>query len=243
MYTNIPPQHQKNHIGFALIAVLFSLVILILLFGSAQKNFLTHTMLIGAQFHKVEQDAVRPNLMALSQIYADTAEPVTVQLDGQDLSAHFQDVGGLVDLNYASPELLELLLNALGLAPHQTSTAILAFRDFRQTGLRLQRVSDFARIARLDPATIPNLANFATVHSGRTGIAPDIAPIILLELLTGTTGSRDFLKSKISGKFHSPASGNLFRVVFQTQSTPQEIIVAIISLSQNSDVPRIVQFQ
>lgn len=187
----------------------------------------------------VTRSAFPSNFFVIGQIFADTSLPVAVELNGQILEANFQDVGGLVDLNYASPELLEGLLIALGLTSQEATAVMLTFRDFRRTGLGLQRVSDFERIVGLVPNTLPTLANFTTVHSGRTGIAPDVAPLRLLELLTGGAGSREHLKAQLPARLHSPSSGTIFRVKAPALSPA----VAIISITSGSNAIHVLQFQ
>lgn len=239
---NMTLNGTKDQPGFALIAVLFSLVILVLLFGSAQKNFISHATFLGAQTHKENAEIVRQNIEAISQLYMANLAPISVELNGQSITPEFIDVGGLVDLNSATPDLLTKLLLGLKLSPVQASEAVAALRTFRRTGARLNRVSDFHRITGLTATTLPDLITFATVHSGRRGVAPNESPLALLEVLTGMTGPRDFLEANIKPVFTSPPSNMMFQVIVETDQMAQNRYAAVVDTSEQNRV-RVVQYQ
>lgn len=96
-------------------------------------------------------------------------------------------VTGLVDLNTASPELLNLLLEGYGLPQARINQALETFQFWRGEGRKLQRVSDFGRVSGLTVNELPDLSKLATVFSGRDGIAIDQAPNQLLGHLFGTS--------------------------------------------------------
>lgn len=195
---------NKDQSGFALIAVLFSLVILVLLFGSAQKNFIAHATFLGAQTHKEADDIIVQDLIAIIHLYSTNPDITSIEIDGEAMSIDFQDAGGLVDLNTASPDLLHLLLTGIGI--EDVSTTLAKYQSWRRQGYKLQRISDFARITGLPFSVTADLAPFATVKSGRKGIDPDSAPLALLEILTGATGSGEYLAELIPAPLRSPAS-------------------------------------
>lgn len=195
---------RKSQSGFALIAVLFSLVILVLLFGSAQKNFVAHATFLGAQYHREDRNLVDKDLIAIIQLHSVSPDIISVEFDGETLLVSFQDVGGLVDLNTASPDLMNLLLTNIGI--ENVSDILLTYRNWRRQGYQLQRISDFARVTGLPFTVTDQLAHLSTVKSGRKGIDVATAPVALLEILTGETGQREYLAERIPEAFRSPAS-------------------------------------
>lgn len=231
---------NNNQSGFALIAVLFSLVILVLLFGSAQKNFVSHATFLGAQYHKENKDILQQNLIAISQLYIANPAPISIEINGQTVTAEFIDVGGLVDLNAASPDLLTQLLLGLDLTSLQASNAVTSLREFHRAGARLNRVSDFHHITQLDTTTLPNLSAFATIHSGHRGIAPSHSPLALLEALAGTSAPREFLEASIKPDFVTPASNTVFHVVLTHNQDIGSRHSAIINVNDQTTV-RIIQ--
>ena len=54
---------------------------------------------------------------------------------------------------------------------------------WRRSGRRLLRASDFLRVTGAGQDRLADLQAIATVHSGRRGIAPDVAPAGVLETL------------------------------------------------------------
>lgn len=114
------------------------------------------------------------------------------------------DVGGLVDLNAASPSLFEWLLRGLGVAPERAvalAAAIADFRDqddvpgvngaesaaYRAAGLGhgpknapFETVTELDQVLGMDLALLNRLRVMATVHSRQPGIDPNVAPPELL---------------------------------------------------------------
>lgn len=229
---------NKNQSGFALIAVLFSLVVLVLLFGSAQKNFVGHATLLSAQYHSEARDLADQNLDAIMRLYSIDRTISELAIDGQKVKISFQDVGGLVDLNTASPDLLRLLLTNLGV--ENLAAALNQYQIWRSQGYKLHCVSDFARITNLPPAIAATLAPMATVSSGRKGIDPNAAPLALLELLTTATGTKEHLASLIPENFRSPAS-NVNYLVTLTDTDQTIAAQATIHVANNQNAGLILQ--
>jgi general secretion pathway protein K len=92
----------------------------------------------------------------------------------------FQDEGGLVDLNSASPALLAILLRQVGAAPEKAA-AIVAARGPETAPTPFYSTLDLARVPAIGPALLHRLLPLITVHSGQTGIDPKTAPALLAD--------------------------------------------------------------
>lgn len=229
---NMTVNGNKDQSGFALIAVLFSLVILVLLFGSAQKNFISHATFLGAQYNNEAGDVLDQNLIAIIQLYSTNPDITSIEIGGQTMSISFQDVGGLVDLNTASPDLLNLLLTNIDV--EDVLAALTKYQNWRRQGYKLQRISDFVRVTGLPYSVTADLAPFTTVKSGRKGIDPDSAPLALLEVLTGATGSEEYLAELIPETLRSPASNVNYTVsLIGSDGTIISKVTAHIPANQN----------
>lgn len=90
----------------------------------------------------------------------------------------YQDEGGLVDLNSASPALLAALMQDVG-APPDKAAAILAARGPDTAPALFYSTLDLARVPGIDAALLHRLLPLVTVQSGQTGIDPKTAPAIL----------------------------------------------------------------
>ncbi len=90
-----------------------------------------------------------------------------------------QDVNGLTDLNTAAPDILERVVVAFDLGPE----AMVDYIAWRRSGRRLLRASDFLRVTGAGQDRLAELLAVAAVHSGRRGIAPDVAPVEVLTIL------------------------------------------------------------
>jgi hypothetical protein len=126
------------------------------------------------------------------------------------------DVGGLVDLNAASADLIEWLLRGLGLAPERATTlaaAIVDFRDeddvpgvngaesaaYRAAGLPhgpknapFETVTELDQVLGMDLALLGRLQAVTTVYSRQPGIDPTVAPreILSAAAVASGTGAR-----------------------------------------------------
>ncbi|WP_133840735.1 hypothetical protein [Pelagimonas phthalicica] len=109
----------------------------------------------------------------------DPSDKIELPFLGDQASLWLQDVGGLIDLNSAAPDLLNLLAREFSVS----EDAMERFRQWRRTPHRLQSVTDFARVAEIDPEIVEGLDPFATVYSGRFGVAIEEAPIALQSAL------------------------------------------------------------
>lgn len=195
--------------GFALVVVLFSLAILTLLFSAASTRTLASLQFGTAEVVASERAAVR--IEALDALVA-LGRPEGDRLDWGGQMFRLQSTGGLVDLNTAAPELLERLLAGYGFSTTEQADALQSYRMWRRTGYRLQRVSDFVRVAGLTSEDLPDLAALATVHSGRSTISAEQAPLSLLQHLTGAQGDVDTLTGLLPPALLGVATSTNFAV-------------------------------
>lgn len=201
--------------GFALIVVLSTLSIVALLFAIASSRFISSLMYGEAEIvlGKREQENRAFAELALGAFgqgtsRIDPSDPMILQNEKNEIKLVLQDVGGLIDLNAAAPDLLDTLTDSLDMP----IDAIEIFRDWRRTPYRLQSVADFSRVANVPYEDGLRLRKFATVHSGRSGISPDAAPSELLTLLEGVSEASLPSGAHIPPAWRTPASGVNYQV-------------------------------
>jgi len=91
----------------------------------------------------------------------------------------YQDEGGLVDLNAASPVLLAALLRKAGAAPEKAAAivaGVLASRGPETAQTPFWSTLDLARVPGIDASLLRRLLPWVTVDSGQPGIDPTTAP-------------------------------------------------------------------
>lgn len=205
--------------------VLSSLLLLTALFAIASQRSLGHIYGQTSELDLAARQVANAEILgllislppsAISEGNIDLPEPYA------DVSMRIQDVGGLIDLNAASPELLERMYAQLGFIPQ----AAAEFRDWRRDGRRLLRVSDLIRITGEQSA---NLDKVATVYSGRRGISADLAPPEVVHLFGTVSGN-------IPVAFQSAPSGVNYAVY-----SDQGNYLGVISVSQYDGQSRILE--
>lgn len=195
--------------GFALVVVLFSLAILTLMFSAASTRTLA-----GLQFNAGEvvvSDRFDERIEILDALKT-LGRPEEDRLSWAGREIRLQSVGGLVDLNTASPEILERLITGYELSATDIASALQNYRTWRRQGYRLQRVSDFSRVTGIETEKLPNLKSLATVHSGRAVLSSEQMPTELLAHLTGGQDSRDIMISLLPPNLLGPATSANFAV-------------------------------
>ena len=174
--------------------VLFSLTVLTLIFGTSSARTLAHieqsrtNALLSQRLHDNAQLAG-----VLLKLGVGSFDPAEGQTPAVLRGLTLQPATGLVDLNTASPALLRLLLEGYGLPDAKIREALDAYRTWRREGRKLLRVSDFYRVTGLTADMLPKLVSFATVYSGRTGVAADQAQLALLQHLLRSEERREVL--------------------------------------------------
>jgi general secretion pathway protein K len=163
------------------------------------------------------------------------------------------DVGGLVDLNAASANLLEWLLRGLGVAPDKAAAlaaAILDFRDeddvpgvngaesaaYRAAGLAhgpknapFETVTELDQVLGMDLALLDHLRAVATVHSRQPGIDARVAP---REVLSAAAASPRIGAAAASPKLGAPEAADIppeFRIASRGRAFRVTVAVQLLS--------------
>jgi len=215
--------------GFAIVVVLASLLILTTLFAIASQRSMAYVQNQGAERQLAQRQADNAAILTILHNLSSEdflGETITLSEPFEGLSLRLQDVGGLIDLNTAAPELLELLF--VGLEFPQTAAA--DFRSWRREGRRLIRIDDIIRITDADPSILNDLSRVATVFSGRRGIAPDIAPPEL-NLILNRNGNLPI------ENFTSAPSGTNFAVYVGDR------LIGAISILDSADQSRVLELR
>lgn len=172
----------RPNAGFALITVLFTLATLTVLFAVTTSRVVSERAELRTDQHLLSNSARTADLLRFAAAWKreNSQDVLEFTIPNTQMRIRFQDVGGLVDLNTARPELINALAEPFGIS----QVGLARFREWRRNGNRLQRVEDFFRLTD-GPNVIDHTAlrRVATVHSGRVGVAVDIAPSILLDHL------------------------------------------------------------
>ena len=113
------------------------------------------------------------------------ADVMKVPVGDRTVTIVFRDVGGLIDLIIADPEILHLLFRYLAGDAATATNAETAFRDWRHRGQRLERVGGLLQIAEMPEEARERLERVATVFSGQRGIVLERPPDEVLSLLGG----------------------------------------------------------
>ena len=164
--------------GFALIVVLSGLAILTAIFAissnrahSRLQAVRTDELILRNQF--LRQELLRYVLQFdRADLTAQENSLPDLEISGTIYRILLQDVGGLIDLNTATPKLIQMLTDALELP----DSAYHDYTAWRQAPNSLNRVTDFLSIVRADHSKREWLLSVATVHSGRSGLSPTDAP-------------------------------------------------------------------
>ncbi len=167
-----------------------------------------------------------------------------------------QDQGGLIDLNTASPQLLEAAFHGLELGAEKATALLSTLRDFRDPdgqsdggGLEpatypgksfgpknapLVTPEELDQLPGLDAGKFQKLMGMVTVHSQQPGIDLDRAPAILLQALGITDRT-----SAQAQSFASPSPGRVFTIDVTAELANHSRYArhAIVSLLRQPDRP------
>lgn len=206
--------------GFALLVVLTSLAVLTTLFAISSKNNLsdleqnkTEVSLMQAHFRNVE--ILRAAIREVELPESSGPWVQSVNIGAETLDILFWDIGGLVDLNTASPNLLAALFDAWG-ADEQSQAA---FWKWRQTQNRVMRVEDVLRLLGEVEPDLNELLQTVTVFSGRAGVSS----------LDRSAALEERLKARDLDAFDTPATQNRFLVLEPTDGVHR--VVGTINLA------------
>ncbi len=194
-----------NSKGFALIIVLGGLAILTTLFAvimTRSQADLSELVTLTAL-----SDRQRADLAALEHALQ-MGEIDGSIITGQTL--HLEDLGGRVDLNTATPALIQALLDHM----EADGEALIRWRAWRRAPHRFLRVSDFLSVTGVDSSHREWLRQVATVHSGRRGLAPSHVPPALLVAFPG---------SVVPSELHDMPNGRNFAVILVEETGERQV--------------------
>jgi general secretion pathway protein K len=260
---------QRRQDGMALIVVLWLVVLLSVMAAGHSKNVHTDTTLAARQVQSAKARALAEagiNHVILEMLAADSDRklPVdgslfTVRIGDDDITIAIRDATGFVDLNAATPELLEAALEACGVgetARRDLVDAVLDWRD-RDDLRRLHGVEDDDYLAAgvawtsrdgafeavdelkylpgMSQSYYDCLAPFVTVHSGKGGLNMEYAPPALITALTGeevpaAEADDDRAGGPRNGTFHIYASAS-------GSAATVAAIEAVVRISRTSKTP------
>ena len=159
--------NPKNS-GFALITVLFSLAVITLLLTVSQQQVMRNIEALSSQKIIASKPLkVRSILQAYLVANDPRNGPASVGYDGETYRVEVQNVGGLIDVNAASMELIEILLGALDVADARRTLAMIEAR--RQSNDPFMSLLEFSSEIGI---AVAELTDLATVYSGRSGVDP-----------------------------------------------------------------------
>jgi general secretion pathway protein K len=223
----VPDAVRRADGGFILVSVLWLLALLTLVTMVLLTAVRVDVRAAGQFVRHAEAEALADGLMRLVALRlgdrdhrpvdaAGLARDGTAMLCGHGDAAvaiAVNDVAGLVDLNAASPGLLEWLLRGLGVAPDRAAAlaaAIVDFRDedditgvngaesaaYRAAGLAhgpknalFETVTELDQVLGMDLALFSRLRPVTTVYSRQPGIDAAVAPREILSAAAASSGA------------------------------------------------------
>ena len=229
--------------GFALLAVIWGLGVISLLITSFMSNgrlrLQTAFNIAGAtQAHLIAEGAIDAAILSLlSERDAGAAQTDRPPHDGAPLfcaladaavAIVIEDEGGKVDINSASPKLLQAMLMGFGLEMRRAdalANAIIAFRStptneittsshaedrsdkpFPPKRALFQTILELDQVGGIDAPLFRELRPFVTVHSRRQGLDARAAPPALFAALAGFAA--DDVRASITTPFPNALDRN-----------------------------------
>jgi general secretion pathway protein K len=204
--------------GMALVVVLWIIVLLSIMAAGHTRGTHVDTQLASRQLSVAQARGYAEAGInhALLMLLSDKGRDVPVDgrifgvaVDDTTVTLAVRSATGLVDLNAASPEILEAALQAAGVADAERSGIVDAVLDWRDgddlrrlggvedddyvaAGLpwtsrdgRFMAVDELRYLPGIGQDEFERLAPLVTVHSGRAGVDLELAPPILVEAMTG----------------------------------------------------------
>lgn len=163
--------------GFALIAVLSSLTMVALLFAISSRLTLASQSFYATEKRILEtQQETAMILRLIGNIDREDALRVFDSWEASVGSRGFvrlQDVGGLIDLNTTTPDVISRLVQEFG----GTTSKVANYFEWRRSGHRLYRIGDFLNFFSISANETTRLQSVATLFSGRRTFDGAIAPL------------------------------------------------------------------
>ncbi|WP_214569024.1 hypothetical protein [Aliiroseovarius lamellibrachiae] len=220
---------NRNNRGFALIVVLSMLSVITFLVAGTTTRVVSRATDIDTE-KRIMRTAHETAALLSFAIAAFGSSPkqippsqkVTVPWQDDYAELRLQDVAGLIDLNTADTALVETFVSAMGLP----SSVIDTLQVRRSNSQRLESVGELPRVVGMPIEDMNAIAMFATVHSGRRGLALDVTPEDLIEAL----GGRDHLQSRFQ---QSKPSGAVYLAIVNGDGKDKLLGVVLLSQGVN----------
>jgi len=199
--------------GFALITVLFSLAIITLLLTASSHNVMRNLQFLAAQKAIAEKPLVTRSVLQAYMVANDPRNgSASVGYGGESYRVEVQNVGGLIDANAASMELIEVLIGALELEASDRVLALIKSR--RQSNDSFGSLREFASEIDVD---VSDLTDLATVYSGRSGI--DLGEV--------SRGFSEIIGTQVPERFHQRTNNVRNQVLISMRSRGQTQKLAV----------------
>ena len=224
------PRKATRKAGYALIVVLGMLATLALVFSITTVLVQTRSKGYHSEFVLAKKNSRVSGLLdvALVSLLDDPAvagKGLQLAVDGVFYDIQYQDVAGLIDLNTASPELLDPVFVKFNIEPDMQDI----FWEWRGAGNAFYRLSDFQSLMQTKFEDGEELTEIATVLSGRRGVSLDVAPEEVTSLFPSLHADQDQLDPRLIEYFSTPPSDVNFRVLISANG--QRIGAGEISIS------------
>lgn len=213
--------------GVAMIVVLWMIMVMMALAATLLYATRTETSMVDYARRSAESRAVADAAVhyAVLQLYLPTTKDRELKLGGTPLLWEFEGAkveiravgeNGLIDINYASRELLKKIFEQVGVKGSAAETLLDVLEDFRdvdhlkringaededyaRAGLPFgakdapfERIEELQQVLGMTPALYQALTRYLTVGSGGAGVNPMLAPRhILLMLADGDEAAVD----------------------------------------------------
>ena len=258
-------RHRQQ--GMALIVVLWLIVLLSVMAAGHSRNVHTETRLASRQVEIAKARGMAEagiNHVILEMLADGSSDEIPI--DGSVFAVDIYDeqvtlavrrATGLVDLNAASAELLNAVLQACDVEEGRRPNIVDAILDWRDgddlrhlNGIEdsdylaagvpwtsrddaFMSIDELKYLPGIDQGLFERMAPLVTVHSGRAGIDLENAPPILVMALTGKQvepANSTELRARRIGTFHIYAT-------VATQSGTLASIEAVVTTSRSADKP------
>jgi general secretion pathway protein K len=210
---------RRSQRGVALLVVLWACTLLAIMLGGYAMLARTEGLQARYQFAQTQAHYAAEAGLAraiyglqdpqLPQRWLSDGRPYTFRFDGASVRVSAVDEGGKVDLNSASPLVLQGLFRAAGLRPdaaQKLAAAVVDWREFdvgHTAGLDVYAssgykprhapflsIEELQQVAGMTPALYRTIAGAITIWSGRESPDPNTATPLALAAIPGMTPAR-----------------------------------------------------
>lgn len=247
-HPSLSPQGVKGQQGVAMIVVLWMIMVMMTLAASLLYATHTETSMVdyarrSAQARGVADAAAHYTVL---QLFLPNKErelklggaPLLWEYEGMKAEIRVVGENGLIDINYASRPLLQLIFEQAGLDEQSTQNMLDILEDFRDVddlkringaedgdyenaglpfGVKdapFERIEELQQVLGMTPQLYQAMTRFLTVNSGAAGINPMLAPRQMLLLLAeGDAAKVDaymLQREESEGQYVQPDFGGAF---------------------------------